>query len=148
MLKQKNILAAVLFSYFTPANKTTQVLNTTSSIQHSCVTQAESSQECMMYFSTVSSSVKTPAASDQYPWLCKSSTKNQPWALSYRVEQCCSDILPVSVAEAWPTELAPHSYAIRVTTVCLGVHGFLATLVTGGSLEQRKKTRHLRWCFS
>lgn len=147
MLKQKNILAAALFSYFTPANKTTEVLNTTNSIQHSCVIQAESSQECTMYFSTVSRSVKTPAARDQYPWLCKSGTKNQPWALSYRVKQCCSDILPVSVAEARPTELAPHSHAIRVTTVCLGVYGFLATLVTGGSLEHRKTNKTFKMAF-
>lgn len=46
------------------------------------------------------------------------------WAPPCRIQQRRSDIFPVSIAEAWPTELAPHSYAIRVTTIRLGVYGF------------------------
>lgn len=96
------------------------------------VTRFESNQDGVMCYSAVSSSTATTLSL----WVKKS----QYSKMSYRIQQRCSDIFPISVAEARPTELAPYSHTIRVTTICLCVYGFLATLMTSGSLEHRKSS--------
>lgn len=147
MLKHKNILAAALFSYLTSANKTTEVVNTTSSTQNSSVTQGESSQDSMLYYSTVSSSAETPAVSDQYPWLCKSSTRHY-WAVSpgpavllwHPPRICCGG----TAHRTGPA--LPHSQGCDNSSWCLWFFGD-----TDGRwipTTQEKQTRHLRRHFS
>ena len=70
--------------------------------------------------------------------------KGQQKLFGYRIQQSISDLFSVTVAETGAAELTPDSNALWVTAVGLGVNGFLAALVTSGSLNiwGEKKDKH------
>lgn len=50
-------------------------------------------------------------------------------ALPLGIKQSIANLLSVSVAETWATELTPDPHAVFIAAVGLGVHRLLATLV-------------------
>lgn len=57
---------------------------------------------------------------------------------THRIQQGISDLLSVPITETWAAELTPHPATLWITAGGFSVGCFLAALVAGGSLRERK----------